>query len=265
MCDPKPGAANTCPGGYHCAADGSCDALCTPGGGECGDGYRCTPDGRCVGEDECVGLECHIVDCDGDGHAADDDHRHGVRAERHAAALRRQRLRAERADRPAARRRACCDAAATALPGDPLVDRSQTDEAGQFTLTDVPAGADVPLVITSGKWRRQITIPTSPQCADTALDRGGDAAAEEQDRGRHPEDRDHDRQRGRARVPAPQARHRRHRDQQRRAAPAAIHLYSGNGAGDDSSRPASPAAPARSPTATTLWNEPRQAQAATTS
>src|SRR5262245_52371653 len=70
MCDPKPGAANTCPMGYHCAADGYCDALCTPTGGECGDGYTCTPDGRCKGEGECTGLECNIVDCAGKGKPA---------------------------------------------------------------------------------------------------------------------------------------------------------------------------------------------------
>jgi hypothetical protein len=47
-CDPSPGAANTCPAGFHCTPDGHCDALCTPGGGQCGDGYTCTPDGNCV-------------------------------------------------------------------------------------------------------------------------------------------------------------------------------------------------------------------------
>ena len=67
QCDPTPGAPTTCPGGFHCTPDGTCNAYCTQGGTECGDGYRCTPDGRCVGEDECVGLECNIVDCDGMG------------------------------------------------------------------------------------------------------------------------------------------------------------------------------------------------------
>ena len=67
QCDPAPGAPTTCPGGYHCTADGKCDAVCTQGGGECGEGYRCTPDGRCVGNDECIGLECKIVKCDAQG------------------------------------------------------------------------------------------------------------------------------------------------------------------------------------------------------
>jgi len=63
QCDPNPTAPNTCPSGYHCAADGFCDARCTPGGGECGDGYECTSDGRCKGEGECEGLECNITEC----------------------------------------------------------------------------------------------------------------------------------------------------------------------------------------------------------
>src|SRR5215470_16935429 len=63
MCDPSPGAANTCPAGYFCAPDGFCDAQCTQTGNECGDGYHCSPDGRCIGNDECSGLQCQVVDC----------------------------------------------------------------------------------------------------------------------------------------------------------------------------------------------------------
>jgi hypothetical protein len=47
-CDPTPGAPNTCASGYHCAPDGTCNAQCTQGGGECGDGFTCTSDGKCV-------------------------------------------------------------------------------------------------------------------------------------------------------------------------------------------------------------------------
>lgn len=46
-CDPSPAAQNACPAGYHCSADGKCDAQCTPTGGQCGDGYSCTNDGFC--------------------------------------------------------------------------------------------------------------------------------------------------------------------------------------------------------------------------
>jgi hypothetical protein len=47
-CDPTPGAASTCVAGFHCSADGKCDAQCTVGGGQCGSGYMCTTDGYCV-------------------------------------------------------------------------------------------------------------------------------------------------------------------------------------------------------------------------
>jgi hypothetical protein len=49
QCDPSPGAQNSCPTGYHCTPDGTCDAFCTPNGNQCGDGYTCTMDGQCVG------------------------------------------------------------------------------------------------------------------------------------------------------------------------------------------------------------------------
>lgn len=44
-----------------------------------------------------------------------------------------------------------------------------TDETGAFKLDRAPAGANIPLVIQVGKWRRQITIPSVAPCADTAL------------------------------------------------------------------------------------------------
>lgn len=47
-CDPSPSAANSCPAGFHCSADGKCDAQCTLGGDQCGEGYACTADGYCI-------------------------------------------------------------------------------------------------------------------------------------------------------------------------------------------------------------------------
>ena len=65
-----------------------------------------------------------------------------------------------------------CDTCATNLSGAPLV-KTKTDAAGNFKLgdsiADVPAGANIPLVIQVGKWRREVTIANVPACADMPL------------------------------------------------------------------------------------------------
>jgi len=167
MCDPAPGATNTCPGGYHCTPDGTCDARCTQGGEECGDGYRCTPEGRCVGENECVGLECNIVDCDAMG-MAPTTITGTVFAPNGTLPLYGVNVYVPNAALPPMTEGAVCDRCTDTLPGYPL-SKVQTDEMGRFTLSDVPAGNDVPVVISSGKWRKVIKIPTVAQCANTAL------------------------------------------------------------------------------------------------
>jgi hypothetical protein len=61
-----------------------------------------------------------------------------------------------------------CDKCGAVTSGEPIVTALSAFD-GSFTLENVPSGADIPLVIQVGRWRRQITIPSVPDCADTTL------------------------------------------------------------------------------------------------
>ena len=63
---------------------------------------------------------------------------------------------------------ASCDKCVDTLPGNP-VSTALTDTNGRFVLENVPAGNNIPLVITVGKWRRQVVIPTVMPCVDNAV------------------------------------------------------------------------------------------------
>jgi hypothetical protein len=60
---------------------------------------------------------------------------------------------------------ASCDACSSLYTGDPIA-TALTDTSGHFSLTNVPDGADVPLVIQIGKWRKQVKIPSVAKCTD---------------------------------------------------------------------------------------------------
>ena len=61
-----------------------------------------------------------------------------------------------------------CGNCSVALPGGALT-QTKTDVAGNFVLEHVPATSEVPIVIQSGKWRRQITIPAIAACQDLSI------------------------------------------------------------------------------------------------
>jgi hypothetical protein len=61
-----------------------------------------------------------------------------------------------------------CDKCSDQLPGGAIV-ATVTDEAGHFTLPNVPATTSVPIVIQVGKWRRQLTLPNVAACQDLPL------------------------------------------------------------------------------------------------
>ncbi len=61
-----------------------------------------------------------------------------------------------------------CSRCEDQLPGDPVV-QGISDTSGKFSISDVPAGTDIPLFITIGKWRRKVTIPAVVKCQDNQL------------------------------------------------------------------------------------------------
>ncbi len=61
-----------------------------------------------------------------------------------------------------------CAVAGQPPSGSPLVGTT-TAVDGSFTLTNVPVGKDVPLVVQSGRWRRQVTVPSTTACTSTSF------------------------------------------------------------------------------------------------
>jgi hypothetical protein len=65
--------------------------------------------------------------------------------------------------------RAQCEECSAHFPKSALA-VGRTDAQGRFTITDMPTGANVPLVIQLGKWRREIVIPHVEPCTDNVVD-----------------------------------------------------------------------------------------------
>jgi len=63
-----------------------------------------------------------------------------------------------------------CETCSGNFSGRPIA-ATVSDPSGAFSLdiSNVPARANIPLVIQAGKWRRQVTLPAAADCADTAV------------------------------------------------------------------------------------------------
>jgi hypothetical protein len=61
-----------------------------------------------------------------------------------------------------------CARCSNILPGDPIT-QAVSDTSGRFTLTNVPSGTDIPVIVTIGKWRRQVKVPVINDCTATEL------------------------------------------------------------------------------------------------
>jgi hypothetical protein len=62
---------------------------------------------------------------------------------------------------------ASCNTCGTLYP--PVVASTVTDATGAFTLKNVPPGSNVPLVVQTGKWRKEYTLPTVVKCIDNKV------------------------------------------------------------------------------------------------
>jgi hypothetical protein len=61
-----------------------------------------------------------------------------------------------------------CPVVGTPPSGSPIVGTTSNVD-GTFTIGNMPVGANIPLVIVSGRWRRQLVISSVPACTNTAL------------------------------------------------------------------------------------------------
>jgi hypothetical protein len=64
-----------------------------------------------------------------------------------------------------------CDRCEQIVPNDAAA-HATTDITGKFTLTNIPSGKDIPVVIRVGKWRKVFTVPAITDCTTTAIDAG---------------------------------------------------------------------------------------------
>ncbi len=119
------------------------------------------------GPDACVGIECQVVNCAAMG-LPNTSITGTVFAPNGTLPLNGVTVYVNRDPVPPFTEGVQCDRCSVTLPGS-AVTQATSDAAGNFRLENVPAGDNIPLIITTGKWRRQVVIPTVSQCTDTQI------------------------------------------------------------------------------------------------
>ncbi len=166
-CNASPGAPTTCPAGYHCDPGGKCDAQCDATHA-CSDGFNCNlADGTCTLGDQCQGLACNVTKCDQMG-MPPTSISGTVFAPNGTLPLFDISVYIPNTDPGAFSDVLACSNCNDGLPGNPIV-QTTTDEHGHFSLTNIPNGDNIPVVITIGKWRRQLVIPHVAACVDAPI------------------------------------------------------------------------------------------------
>lgn len=156
-------------GGQYCGRIGDgcggaldCPATC-PGGLGCGGaGIANACPGLPIGPGGCVGLECQVDKCDGrakttiQGTVYDPGGR---------LPLYNVMVYVPNGPLENLVEGVSCQTCDTAVSGRPVA-TALTDAAGRFSMQDVPVGANIPIVVQTGKWRRQISLPMVRPCQD---------------------------------------------------------------------------------------------------
>ena len=133
----------------------------------CGPSTRGGPDGGNVEPDSCTGFDCRIAQCSKNG-LPETTLTGTVFAPNGTLALYGATVYIPYGDPGPIADGVACSRCQADLPGG-AIDHTITDEHGKFTLTRVPGGRNVPLVIQIGKWRRQVVIPEVTDCQENPL------------------------------------------------------------------------------------------------
>lgn len=162
--------------------DATADGGGGPGTGEGGPGFGFVDTGTGEGSRPCVGLECKQVACSGGGTTSLSG---TVFAPEGTVPLYNAIVYVPNTKPEPFKSGVVCEQCGQ-VSGSPVVS-AITNEKGEFKLTNVPVGDDIPLVIQIGKWRRQITIPKVEKCVDTPLDAGDTRLPRDQSEGDLPQ------------------------------------------------------------------------------